>query len=141
MAFLAREVISEGYYVSGIVARSLETVDGQQASDGLSLLNRVLSQQAVTARFIPYYQTYEFNGVIGQELYFIENLLEADVITFNIGSTRFPTREITRKKYFGSARADNVNSLPLSWEQERTKGGTNLRFYFKPNTTYPFKLI
>lgn len=141
MAFPARQVVAEAYYVSSIVARSLETVDGQQASDGLSLLNRVLSQQNVTAILIPYYQTYAFNAVIGQELYFIENLIEIDVETFEIGGIRIPTREIQRKRYFGSARALNVNSLPLSWNQQRVKGGTNLRMYFAPAAAYPIKFI
>lgn len=141
MPFPVTQAITEAYYVSGIVARQFESVDGQQITDGLSLLNRILDAQGITGRPIPYYQTYTFNATIGQELYFIENLIEIDVETFNIGSTRFPTREVGRKRYFGTPRPNNVNSLPYTWNLERTTNGANLRMYPKPADTYPINFI
>lgn len=141
MAFNAAKLISEAYYLSGIVARNNETVSGSQLTDGLSALNSLLSLKSINGRFIPYYQTYEFNTVIGQERYFIANLIEFDALTFNIGDVRFPNNNVKRKRYFGSGRADNINSLPVTRHFERTKGGGYIYLYFKPDQVYPIKLI
>lgn len=141
MTFLAREAITEAYYLSSIYGDGFETINLEDTTRGLSLLNRILSQEAMTGRTIPYYKTYSFNAVPAQELYFIPNLIEIESETFNIGSVRYQTRNITRKRYFGNSRANNIQSLPLSWNLERTKGGGNLRMYYIPNTNYPINFI
>jgi hypothetical protein len=141
MSYSAAELINEAYYLSGMVARDLETPTGSQLKDGLSLLNSLLSLKSITGRFIPYYQTYTFNTVIGQEIYFVPKLIEVDALTFNINTVRYPTTDLRRKRYFGTGRANNIKSLPVTRHLERTKGGTNVYLYFLPNTVYPIDLI
>lgn len=141
MAYTATKLITNSWYSSGIVSRQLDTVDGEQLTDGLDLLNSLLSFISVSGRLVPYYQTYSLTAVIGQERYFIENLIDIDAYTFNIGSVRFPTTERSRREYFGTGRANNIRSLPVSWHLERTKGGAYLYLYFLPNTTYPLNFI
>lgn len=141
MTYTTTELITNSWHESGIVSRDLATPSNSQLTDGLQLLNGLLSFQSVTGRLIPYYQTYSLTGVVAQELYFIPNLIEIEAFTFNLGVVRFPTTQRKRKRYFGSGRADNINSLPVSWHTERTKGGTNLYLYFKPADTYPLNLI
>jgi hypothetical protein len=141
LSYTATKLINNAYYTSQIVSRGLGTPSADQLSDGLELLNELLSFQAVNGRLIPYYQTYSLTAVAGQEVYFIPNLIEIDSFTFNMGSVRFPTTNQKRKRYFGSGRANNINSLPVTWHLERTKGGANLYLYFKPDTTYPLNLI
>lgn len=141
MTYSARTLITDAYYTSNIVGIDLETPTGSQITQGLKILNNALSSQNVNGRLIPYFQTYTLNLVVGQELYFIPNLIEIEVDTFDIGSVRYSMAEKQRKRYFGAARANNINSLPLSWNQERTLGGTNLRVYFNPNQIYPMHFI
>lgn len=142
MAFNAREVITEAYYLSGIVARDQETVSGSQLHDGLQALNSLLSLKSITGRFIPYYTYYSFTAVIGQERYFIPNLVEFEAFTFNLDSNvRFPTTNRRRKRYFGDGRANNIESLPVTRHFERTKGGGYIYLYFLPQQTYLLNLI
>lgn len=141
MTFSAAELITESYYLSSMVARDLEVPTGSQLNDGLGLLNSLLSLKSITGRFIPYYKTYEFDTVAGQDLYLIPNLIMSDVLTFNIGSIRFPTTNVKRKRFFGSGRADGIQSLPVSCNYNRVKGGTEIRLYFVPNIVYPIKIM
>lgn len=142
MAYIATKAITEGYYLSGIVARDQETVSGSQLSDGLSALNSLLSMKSINGRFVPYYQQYNFTAVIGQERYFVPNLIEFEAFTFDLDSSfRFPTMNVRRKRYFGSARANNIRSLPVTRHFERTKGGGYIYLYFLPQAAYPLSLI
>lgn len=141
MTYSAATLVTNAYYLAGIVAEDNENVSRSQLTKGLRLLNAMLSRQATTGRMIPYFQSYQFNTVIGQEKYFIENLILIEPLTFNIGSVRFPTTYRKRDRYFGSGRADNIRSLPVSWEFERTKGGADIRFYFTPDKVYPIKFV
>lgn len=142
MAYNATKVITEGYYLSGIVARDQETVSGSQLNDGLNSLNSLLSLKSITGRFIPYYTEYTFSAVIGQERYFVENLVEFEAFTFDLDTDfRFPTANRRRKDYFGSARPNNIKSLPLSRHFERTKGGGYIYLWFKPEQAFPLSLI
>lgn len=141
MAYTVRTLINNSWYLSGIVSRRFQTVSGDQTTEGLSLLNAVLSFKTANNRLIPYYSKYEFNAVIGQELYFIPNLILIETVTFNLQTVRFPMQKKTRKQYWGSPRVNNISSLPGEWEFERTKGGANLYIYFLPNQTYPFTIF
>jgi len=140
MTYLARELISSAYNLSGIVARDLQSVTGAQSNLGLRLLNSMLAMKACDKSLIPYFDEIIVAGVIGQERYFLENVVEVESVTFNIGQLRYPTRNQGRKNYFGSARYDAINSLPFSWHVERCVGGSNLFLYFKPNDTYSIKV-
>lgn len=141
MATTALELINNAYDTSGIIALDLETPTGAQSSRGLKLLNAMLSYQGMTGRLIPYFQTYLLTAVVGQEVYFIPNLIDIEAITFNLNTVRFSMVHQERRRYFGWPRANNITSLPLTWHMERAKGGSNLYLYFFPNQAYPVNLI
>jgi len=136
----ARTLITKAYYLSGIVSRTFQTVTGAQLSDGLELLNEILSVRSVDSSKIPYFKELDITAVAGQEEYFVDGLIHVETLTFNIGDVRYSMSSKTRDPYFGDARVDNINTLPFSWHVERTLGGSNLYIYFKPDTAYPLKL-
>jgi hypothetical protein len=140
MAYTARDLITKSYYLSGIVARNLQTVSGGQLSDGLDLLNDLLAVKTADQRLIPYYREQAITAVIGQEKYFVTDLIAVETFTFNIGSVRYSTTPATRKQYFGTGRVDTIQSLPYNWHIERKLGGADLYIYFLPNTAYPMKI-
>jgi hypothetical protein len=133
---LAIELINRAWILSGIVARDLEPVSGSQGADGLFLLNALLSQQNITSRYIPYNDEQTFTAVIGQEKYEIDNLVSLDTLTFVKDSVRYPMIPFGRKRYFGSGRANNINSLMYSYFFQRAKGVGQIYLYFKPDQPY-----
>lgn len=136
MAYPTTLLINRAWNLSGIVARGLETVSGEEGTDGLFLLNELLDFEAADTNLIPYWSRTVLNLVQGQELYYIPNLYQVETFTFNIGPVRYPTTEVSRVKYFGNGRVDNIESLPFSWNLERVLGGSNLRMYFPPMGSY-----
>lgn len=140
MPYTVTNLINDAYYLSGVVARDLQTVSGSQTTDGLNSLNEILSVEGITGMTIPYYKEYELDAVINQELYFIPGLIELENFTFNIGSVRYSAVPQKRNKFFGDARVDGINSLPLTYHIERTLNGTNLYLYFVPGAAYPMKI-
>lgn len=140
MAYTTLQLITNAYYESGIVSRGFETVGGQQATDGLQFLNDLLQDKTVENGLIPYYEKHNFTAVSGQEAYFIQDLIEVDTFVFYIDTVRYQTENRARREYFGSSRADNIQSLPGSWHMERCFGGANIYIYFKPNTAYPLEI-
>lgn len=141
MAYTAQELITEAYYLSNIVSRGLETVSAEQLTDGLKRLNGLLSIKTANMGLIPYYREYVFNAVVGQEKYYIPNLIEAETLTFNIGPVRYSVIPTTRQNYFATSRVDNINSLPYQWHIERRNDGADLYLYFRPSDTInPLKL-
>jgi hypothetical protein len=140
MSYTVTELVSDAYYLSGIVSRGFQTVSGQQSSDGIKLLNGLTAVNSINGDMIPFFKAYDFNGVIGQEKYFIPNLVEYQTFTFTHGSVRYQTSSVERKKYFGSGRVNGVNSLPYNWHIERTLGGSDLYLYFAPDLTYPMQI-
>lgn len=140
MSYTAQELISRAYYLSQVVSRDLQTVEGSQVEDALVWLNAILSLKSAASRLIPYYSQYEFNAVAGTEEYYIPNLVQPETLTFNIGPVRYSTMPMSRRPYFGAGRVDNIESLPFSWHFERTLNGSNVFLYFVPNTNYPIKI-
>lgn len=140
MAYPTNRVISGAYYAAGIVSRGFETVTGQQETDGLNFLNDIIGDKTVQNGLIPYYQEYDLTAVIGQEKYYIEDLISIDTFTFFIDSVRYQTTNQHRREYFGSSRADEIRSLPGSWHMEREFGGAALYIYFKPDIAYPMTI-
>lgn len=140
MAYTSLTLITRAYYLSGVVARDLQTVTGSQISDGLFLLNALLGFKGTDLRLIPYFQEYDFPAVIGQEMYFIPGLDYVDSMTFNIGVVRYSMYDMTRKEYFATPRVDNIESLPFSYRVERTLNGSNVYLYFVPADTYTMKI-
>ena len=139
MSYSVTQLITNAYYASGIVSREFETVSGSQVNDGLQFLNDILADKTIEKDMIPYFTKYEFFGVAGQEQYFIPNLEQLETLTFFINNVRYQMREIDRKSYFGSSRANNINSLPFNWHLERCLGGANIYLYFFPQTNYPIE--
>lgn len=141
MAYTARTLIDRSWYLSGIVARNLQTVRGDQVSDGLFLLNALLDWKVVDTALIPYWTYYEFNAIPNQEAYFIANLYAIESVTFNVDVVRYPMDFTSRRKYFGSSRVDNIATLPYNWTFNRSKGGGTLYMYFLPQSAFPIKLM
>jgi hypothetical protein len=139
--YTARQLVSRSWYLSGIVARRLQSVVGDQAVDGLFLLNSLLDWKAIQIDLIPYWTYYEFMADIGRETYFIPNLYAVELLTFNIGPVRYPMSFTPRTQYFGAGRIDNINSLPFNWYFNRSLGGGSIYMYFKPQGRYPIKLM
>lgn len=140
MAYSALQLITRAYYLSGIVARDLQTVTGPQISDGLLLLNSILDFKSSDLRLIPYFTEYFFTAVQGQEMYFIPNLNYIDTFTFNIGVVRYSMNDMSRKDYFSTPRVDNIQSLPFSYRPERVLNGMNVYVYFTPEAAYDFRI-
>ncbi len=140
MAYTTLQLITGAYYESGIVSRGFETVGGQQANDGLQFLNDLIADKTVENGLIPYYDEHNFTAVAGQEKYFIPDLISIETFVFFIDTVRYQTENRGRREYFGTSRADNIQSLPGSWHMERCFQGANLYIYFKPNTTYPLTI-
>jgi len=140
MPYLAQTLINKSWYLTGIVSRELQTVSGEQINEGLELLNFVIADKAYDKEFIPYFTEYLLTAVVGQEKYFIPNLVEIETFTFNINNVRFASYQVGRKEYFGDPRVDSIESLPFKWHVERTVGGSNLYLYFLPSDTFPLKI-
>lgn len=137
MPYLASQLIDQSWKLSGIVADGFETVDPDQASEGLFLLNSVLDMTASDLKLIPYFTRYSFSMVTNQERYFIPYLYEIESLTFNIGEVRYPMTQVSRINYFGSGRVDNISSLPFEYRLERQIGGSDLYVYYIPSQDYP----
>ena len=142
MAYTARELITRSWYLSGIVSRNLQTVTGDQITDGLQMLNDLLNFKQIEVEYIPY-KTYDTSITLvpGQEEYFIENCAQIESCTFNIGVVRYPMDYVSQRNYFGSGRVDNISSLPFSWTYLRELGGVSLFMYFLPEGEYPLKIL
>jgi len=137
---IVAELITQAFFTSGILARGFETIDATQSYDGLRILNTILAEKSIDGNGIFYITHQNFNAVIGQEKYFIENLITVNTLTFNIGSIRYPMTRIDPNRYFGGLRADNVTSIPTIYNAERVTGGTNIYMYFKPDSAYTFSI-
>lgn len=141
MAYPAQQLVAQAWYLSGIVARNLQGVTGDQGTDGLFLLNALLNWKTVELDLIPYWTYASFNAIPNQETYFIPNLFAIESLTFNIGVVRYPTDPLGRSQYFGSARVDNISSLPFSWYFNRQLDGGTIYLYFLPAGNYTIKYM
>jgi hypothetical protein len=141
MAYTAQTLITRSWYLSGIVARNLQVVTGDQITDGLMLLNALLDFKQIETDLIPYYTYLEMPLVGGQEYYFMPNVAEIELATFNIDVVRYPMDQTGRRAYFGSSRVDNIQTLPFNWNFNRGEGGGTLGVYFLPQANYPLKVM
>lgn len=140
MAYLSSNLITDSYYLSGIVSRDFESVTNSQTSDGLRLLNEVIADRTIDNATIPYTDRYTLPAVAGTSEYFIQNLIDIDVFTFYINSIRYQTRNQQRQDFFGSYRATGIQSLPWDWHFERQFNGGKLYLYFTPDVAYPMEI-
>ncbi|CAB4127668.1 hypothetical protein UFOVP93_6 [uncultured Caudovirales phage] len=140
MAYTTNQLITGAYYAAGIVSREFETVSGSQMGDGLVWLNNIITEKSVDEGMIPYETTYNANFVIGQEIYYIPNLLQIDTLVFFLDAVRYAMKYEKRNAYFGCSRVENIQTLPFEWYFERQLGGGNLYIYFKPDQNYPMEI-
>jgi hypothetical protein len=140
MAYVVHKLITNSYYLSGILARNLQTITGDQLQDGLDLLNAWIAMKSANSRLIPYFQRLDLFAVQGQEMYFIPNLISIETLVFYIGPVRYSMLPQKRVTYTGSGRIENIQSLPFSWHIERTLNGANFFIYFLPNLDYPLTI-
>lgn len=147
MAYTVTKLITRAWYLSQVVSRNLETVSGDQESDGLDLLNALLSFKSSDGGLIPYYTYKQFPTVPNQEKYTptdtaaLENLIEVESLTFNMGPIRFALFDLSRVPYFGSARVDNISTLPSQYHFERTLDGSDLYLYPLPVQVFTMKVM
>lgn len=140
MVYLARQLVTNSWFLSGIEARNLQFPTGDQMNDGLNMLNDLLNFKQIETELVPYYQYITFNCVAGQEYYYLPAISLIEEMTFNLGVIRYPMMSQPRTNYFGSARVDNISTLPFSWNYDRSFGGGNLSLYFIPDQAYPLKM-
>lgn len=137
MVTTTTDLISQSFYLSGLVANELETVSGPQEKNGLFLLNKILAVKTANKRLIPYYTLTTTTLVVGQEKYSFPRLLEVDPNTFAINNVRFSMQAMNRRAYFGMPRVNGLQSLPFIYHFEREFAGGSLYLYPTPNSTYP----
>lgn len=140
MVYTTNQLISSSYYAAGVVSRDFETVSGAQIGDGLIWLNNIITEKTVDEGMIPYESTYNATFVIGQETYYIPNLIQIDTLVFFLDQVRYAMKYEKRNAYFGSSRVENIQTLPFEWYFERELGGGNLHIYFKPDVAYPIEI-
>lgn len=136
MAYLTRKLITRAYWLAQIVSRGLEQVTGDQMDEGLDLLNFLLEFKSTDLRLIPYFQRFQFTFTAGEESYFIDNLLDIQTMTFNLGTVRYGMTSQTRRTYFGNSRVNNITSLPFTYRAERELNGMRIWVYFLPNQDF-----
>lgn len=140
MPLTALELVNRAFYDSQIVGKNFNTATNDQIKDGLFYLNNLLAQKSADHALNPYYQTDSFTTVVGQEEYFIENLINVETLTFVWQTVRYPSQNYSRVQYFNGFRANTVSTLPLTWHLEREFGGARIFLYPLPNELYEFTL-
>lgn len=141
MSYPAVLLINRAWNLSGIVGRGLETVSGEQGTDGLFLLNELLEFVSVDTPLIPYWRRYESVFVVGQEEYDIPGLLDIETMTFTMDNTvRYPMAYVQRVAYFGSGRVNDIQSIPFIYHYERILDGSRLYVYYLPDQAYTFQI-
>jgi hypothetical protein len=140
MSYTVTKLINNAFYTSGIVAREFQTVSGTQFQEGLDYLNEILGDTRAADDMLSYFTRYTFNTVVGQEKYTIPGLIEVDTLTFVLNTVRYQMNETQRIEYFGTPRANNINSLPLMYHVERQLNGADIYMYFKPESVYVMEL-
>ena len=139
MTYTAQDLITRSLYLSGIVARNLQTPTGDQINDGLAMLNNLLDFKQIETDLIPYYQYITFPCIPQQEYYFLPYVMAIETSTFNLDVVRYPMVSTSRTDYFGSSRVDDIYTLPFSWHFERGVGGGTFSMYFIPDSNYQVK--
>ena len=139
MAYTVTNLVTDAFFISGIVSRDFERPTGAQFEVGLNVLNNILADKTVESDMIPYYTKYSFNAIAGVETYFIPNLEAVDTLVFFLDGVRYQMREIDRIQFRGSPRA-KVSSLPFNWNLEKCFGGALISLYFFPDKSYPMEL-
>ncbi len=140
MAYTTRELVTNAFYLANIVSRDFETPTGAQITNGVSIVNDLLADKTANSSMIPYSTQYTTTAIAGTAEYFIPNLIYAETFTFSKDNVRYQTTYQGRKKFFGSFRVTDVQSLPFNYHFERKLGGSTLYLYFIPDENYPLEI-
>lgn len=181
MAYTVTQLVSDAFYTSGIVGKEFQQVSGEQQTEGLQQLNFLLAKKTADKSGIPYMLRYSANFVIGQEQYLIPGLINVDSMTFfidsppatpiipppamatspipfvqgNTNQVRYSMRQVDRKLYWDTPRANQIQSLPYQYYVERQLGpstntqpgilpnplgGASIFVYFLPNAAYTYEI-
>lgn len=141
MAFNVLELITRAYNAANINPQGYRVLTPEQSSNGLFLLNVLLSDKTVDTSMLLYWEKYDGVFEIGEGQYFIERLIQVETLTFFLdGQVRYPTLAQGLDIFMGSARAENVDSLPFTYYPNKVLGGTDLYVYYKPSQEYPFQI-
>lgn len=134
----ACELVTQAFYLSDVVSRDFETVSGSQLSDGMDMLNDILSEKSARTTSIPYDTHSTFNTVVGQESYQVSGLIEVSEVTYTDTSSnvRYSMRRLTKSEQFGTGRVENINSLPATYYYERNVSGGLIYLYHPPDQVY-----
>lgn len=141
MAYNVTKLISNAYYLAGILAPDAEEVSGSQLTRAMDLLNDILGNTLANPKLVPYFKIYNLNQVVGQEGYFIENLNFVETVTFELNTVRYSMESLGRREFFGTPRANGIESLTFSYHFEREKGGGKIYVYFLPQAAYPMQIV
>ena len=110
MPYLAQDLITRSWFLSGIVARNLQVPTGDQIYDGLQMLNDLLNFKQIETDLIPYWTYIELPLVANQEYYFLPYVAAIESATFNIDVVRYPMDYVSRRNYYGTSRVDNIST-------------------------------
>lgn len=140
MAYTAQKLITEAWYLSNIVSRKLEVVTGAEINDGLDRLNAVIEIATDNYGLIPYWSSYQFDSVVGQEEYDIPGVVGIDTATYVIPDVRYQLIYKTREEYFGYPRVNQIESLPTIYHYETNLSGAKFYMYFLPSDVWEFTI-
>jgi len=139
MAYNVRKLITEAYYLTNIVSREFQTIDGAQLALGFSLLNDFLALESISTQNIPYYEQYTFTTEVGKEKYHVDHLVDIESMCFYLSNVRIPMAQKSRKEYFYSGRVEGLNVMPFTFRMERSEGGADLWMY--PLSNIPYNIM
>jgi hypothetical protein len=140
MAYPSLTLITDAYYISGLVSEEFETATGAQITRGLKLLNEALARKRIDDATLPYYTEHDFVLEANTETTFIENLTYCELLTFEKNDFRYAMYNQTRRPYWGSPKPLNIETLPSFFTSDRTLNGMNISVTFLPDQDYPAKL-
>lgn len=140
MAYTVLQLITMAYYEAGINARDLQTAGGSQFSDGLQYFNEVLASTFIDEGIVPFYKSIELTLEDGVETQFVPNLIEAETLTFFQDGVRYSVGQTSRREYWGTPKATNVQTLPGIFRVDRTTGGSNVSVTYTADKDYPAEL-
>jgi len=151
MPYLTSQLVVRAFQSAGLYSPDIGNYPTtNQLNDGLFLLNEGLSENNLLGEMQKYTRLIEVPGIIGQEIYFIPNMLDIQTFTFNLTNVRYSVQQRTRSEYFSVSRVDQVNGLPYIYHIERAYendedtgaiiSGSNVYVYFPPSQQITFNI-
>jgi hypothetical protein len=137
---ITRQLITQAYYLAGIIWIDGEIPTGQQIDTGLNMLNGIISETAMDAILILYFTQQNFTAIVGQETYVIPNLIELSTLTFSQQDVRYQMSRQSINQYNGISRVNNLNSLPTHYYVQRQLNASKIFVYPFPNLPYEFQI-